>query len=164
MSTTYVSNIKLRSSNTILTFEDPNAVRLSYLSSFIDNLETRLSALDSRITTLEVSGTTEPIHGGWWDAPNDFEPVVYTFTSYGDENKTTQYATGVAQTTGVIYEDYDNNLKFVEIKVTENTVASFINQTFLILENATTDGTTTNQLYDNHCQAHEIWVTINETE
>lgn len=163
MSTSYISNIKLRSSNTILTFEDPNAVRLSYLSYFINNLETRLSALNERITVLETgAAATEPIHGGWFDPANDFVPVIYTFVSYADVNKTTQYATGIAKTTGVTAIDNDNHMNFTEIEVIANSIPDFVGRKFLISSNATVNGITTNQLYNNQFEGETLYVTVEQ--
>lgn len=110
--------------------------------------------------TMIFAATTEPIHGGWYEPSNDFVSTTYEFTSYADSAKTTQYAVGTARTTGVTAVDNINQLNFTEIEVLTNSVADFVGQRFLILSNATTDGETANQLYDNTFTGINIWVTI----
>lgn len=114
--------------------------------------------------TMVFAASTEPIHGGWYEPSNDFEPTTYEFTSYADSAKTTQYAVGTARTTGVTAVDNINQLNFTEIEVLTNSVPDFVNQRFLILSNATIDGATANQLYDNTFTGINIWVTINPIE
>ena len=59
----------------------------------------------------------------------------YGFTSYDSENKTTQYAQGIAEETGVISEDG----KFTQIKVLSNDVEGFQNNIYFIQSNAKLD-------------------------
>lgn len=87
-------------------------------------------------------------------------PIIYDFTSYDSEEKTTEWGTGTAQATGVTSGDY------TQIKVLSNTPQeAFVNQTFYILTAAETDGTTAYQLYsDAGTTGTGIYVTINVHE
>ncbi len=95
---------------------------------------------------------------------------TYNFTSYSDENRTTQYATGTVETTGNTKTLDGEN--YTEVVVTNNTVAEFIDKKYYIISDAQLSLPPANkysvyQLYeyneDNDAlQPVEIWVTITQ--
>lgn len=94
--------------------------------------------LDARITALEDGET----------------PIIYSFTSYSDAEKTTEYATGTARTTGVTSGDY------TQIKVLTNSVEGFVGKKYYLLTDAKTDGTVYELFTDAGTTSAEIFVTI----
>ena len=106
-----------------------------------ERLYKTLQDLDDRITALE-GGETE---------------TVYSFTSYSDAEKTTEYATGTAKTTGVTSGDY------AQIEVLTNSVDGFVGNKYFILANAKTDGTVYELFTDAGTTSAEIFVTISTT-
>ena len=112
------------------------------------------------------------------DDPSAEKPKVitnrtYSFTSYNDVNKSTQYGIGVAKATGNTTQAKDENdeiVKYAEIIVVENdpepTDNPFIGKKLYINKEATVDGQTANQLFekkDNKIKPIEVYVTITET-
>lgn len=82
----------------------------------------------------------------------------YDFTSYDNADKTTQYASGVAEETGVISE----NGAFTQIKVLSNDVQDFVNNTYFIQSNAKLDSKAYPLFEDDAGQTPaNIYVTIN---
>lgn len=94
--------------------------------------------------------------------PINVSGVKYTFTSYDAETSGTQYATGVANLTGVtkVFNISGIDKTFNEVKIQYNTVESFNGATFYIASDATTDGTTRTQLYDADGNAQPLWVAV----
>ena len=103
--------------------------------------------------------------------PEQTEPVkTYNFTSYSDESRTTQYATGTVETTGVTRKL--NEVDYTEVKVTDNTVEAFKDKTYYIISDAqlsvpSNDEYHVYQLYEydednDTLKSVEIWVTITE--
>lgn len=84
-----------------------------------------------------------------------FEPETYSFISYDDENKTTEWGTGTVQTTDVT----ENGFTKVKI-LTNSTDQSFVNQFVYISSNAKTDGTVYPLYSDAGVTALGIYVTI----
>lgn len=86
----------------------------------------------------------------------EFEPQTYYFQSYDDAQGTTLWGSGTVQTTGV----EENN--FTQVKIlTNDTNASFINQTVFVASSAIADATTLYPLYsDAGTTAMNIYVKI----
>lgn len=81
----------------------------------------------------------------------------YSFISYDDAEKTTKWGEGTVQETGVTQDGY------TQVKVlTNNTDASFIDQTVYITSDAKTDGTAYPIYSDAGVIALNIYVTITE--
>lgn len=106
-----------------------------------ERLYKTLEDLDARITALEDGET----------------PTIYYFTSYDDAEKTTEYATGTARTTGVTSGDYS------QIKVLTNSVEGFVGNKYYIPTDAKTDGTVYELFTDAGTTSAEIFVTISTT-
>lgn len=87
----------------------------------------------------------EALHVGALDANPDPANVAYNFTSFSADGNT-QLATGVAKTTGKSLKF--NGVKYVEIVVTQNSVEGWAGRKFYIISNASADGTTKYDLYD----------------
>lgn len=86
--------------------------------------------------------------------------VVYSFVSYDDSNKTTEWGNGTVQLTGVTDEGYTQ----VEV-LTNSSDQSFVGQKFYIASDAEADGTTVYQLYsDAGTTPAGIYVTISNYE
>lgn len=88
---------------------------------------------------------------------------IYAFTSYGDENKTTEYGIGTVKTTGVVNGDY------VEVQVLENSAeetapVQFVGQKFYVI-NTANDTTAVELLKEPNTEAASqtgIFVTVQE--
>lgn len=103
------------------------------------------------------------------DDPNAEKPKavtaqIYSFTSYNNANKDTQYGVGVAKTTGVVKGDC------AEIIVTANDPEPadnpFIGRKFFVNKSAVVDGQTANQLFEynnGNMTGIDVFVTITET-
>ena len=105
------------------------------------NTKTESISVDSTHTSFTISLT----------------PIIYSFTSYDSATKDTEYGTGTAQATGVTSGDY------AQIKVLTNSVDGFEGNTYYILADAETDGTTAYQLFeDAGTTGTGIYVTISE--
>ncbi len=104
-------------------------------------------------TTIERYGIT---YYAWIEIIEPFVSVKYNFTSYGDENGETEYATGTVQTVENVTID---SIEYVKVHVLENTVTSFEGLDFLIASNAEV-GDTLYQLYDTTGVEQNIWVRI----
>lgn len=90
----------------------------------------------------------------------EFEPQTYYFQSYDDAQGTTLWGSGTVKTTGV----EENNFTQVQI-LTNDTVASFINQKVFVASNATADATTLYPLYsDAGITPLNIYVKISTSE
>lgn len=95
---------------------------------------------------------------------------TYNFTSYNDASRTTQYATGTVETTGVT--KMYNDAEYTEVKVTNNTVDGFNDNKYYILSDAKLSKPAESeyhvyQLYEydepnNTLKKASIWVTITE--
>lgn len=85
-------------------------------------------------------------------------PEIYNFTSYGDEEGTSEWGSGTVETTGVESNGY------TQVKVlTNSTDQSFVGQKFYISSNAEADDNTLYQLYsDAGTTATGIYVKISE--
>ena len=88
----------------------------------------------------------------------EFTPVEYTFISYGDAEGEREYARGKVETT----EDKKefNSVEYTGVKVTENSIESFVGQTFYIVSDAVAG--TIYQLYNAEGEAQEIWIKFEE--
>lgn len=85
-----------------------------------------------------------------------FEPVLYYFKSFGDNQGNELWGEGTVETTGV----ETNNYTEVKIK-TNSTDSNFIGQKVFIISNANPDGTTLYPLYsDAGTTAMNIYVKI----
>ena len=83
------------------------------------------------------------------------EKTVYSFTSYSDAEKTTEWGQGTVETTGVTENGY------TQVKVlTNSTDQSFVNQLVYIISTAKTDGTTYQLYSDAGTTALGIYVTV----
>ena len=83
------------------------------------------------------------------------EKVVYSFISYNDDKKTTEWGKGTVETTGVTENGY------TQVKVlTNSTDQSFVNQLVYIISTAKTDGTVYQLYSDAGTTALGIYVTI----
>ena len=83
---------------------------------------------------------------------------IFSFVSYADEEKETEWGQGTVTETGVISNDYSQ----VEV-LTNSTDQSFVGQTFYIVSNAVTDGNTVYPLYtDDGTTLANIFVTIQQ--
>jgi len=96
------------------------------------------------------------------DGDTDEGPEVeagkqFDFTSYSADGET-EYAQGVAAQTGEKRKTGDD--WFVEVEVTENSVADWVGRKFWIAATATADGTTKYPLYDADGNAAGVTVTI----
>ena len=95
---------------------------------------------------------------------------TYKFKSYSDEKRTSQYASGVVEVTGET--KMLGEVKYAEVKVTENTVEEFVNKKYYVKSDAQcskpVDGEYhVYQLYeydevDSELKKVDIWVTIYE--
>lgn len=81
--------------------------------------------------------------------------IIYSFTSYSDENKTTKWGQGTVKLTG----NTDNGYSEVEV-VTNSPESSFVGKKFYIISNAKTDGTAYPLYTDAGNTAAGIYVTI----
>lgn len=82
---------------------------------------------------------------------------IYSFVSYADANKNTQYGTGIARTTGLVKGDY------AQIQVVRNEPEeSFVGNKYYVLANSDADGTTAIQLFKKPGEPEELYVTIEE--
>ena len=98
------------------------------------------------------------------------EVKTYKFKSYSDEKRTTQYASGVVEVTGET--KMLGEAKYTEVKVTENTVAEFVDKKYYVKSDAQcskpVDGEYhVYQLYeydevDSELKKVDVWVTIYE--
>lgn len=98
------------------------------------------------------------------------EVKTYKFKSYSDEKRTTQYASGVVEVTGET--KMLGEVKYAEVKVTENTVEEFVNKKYYVKSDAQcskpVDGEYhVYQLYeydevDGKLKKVDVWVTIYE--
>ena len=98
------------------------------------------------------------------------EVKTYKFKSYSDEKRTTQYASGVVEVTGET--KMLGEVKYAEVKVTENTVKEFVNKKYYVKSDAQcskpVDGEYhVYQLYeydevDSKLKKVDVWVTIYE--
>lgn len=89
---------------------------------------------------------------------------TYKFTSYSDENKTTEYASGRVETTGETKTLDD--VEYSEVKVTHNTVDGFIDKKYYIQSNAI-PSEKAYQLYEyvnDTLTPVKIWVTVEEVK
>lgn len=83
---------------------------------------------------------------------------IFSFVSYADEEKQTEWGTGTVTETGVI----SNNYSQVEV-LTNSPEESFVGQTFYITSDATADGSTVYPLYtDDGTTLANIFVTIQQ--
>lgn len=89
--------------------------------------------------------------------PQEPEKVSYDFTSYSADGNT-EYATGVAETTGT--KQTFGNVEYAEIEVKENTVAEWLGRKFFIQADAVADGTTKYPLLDAEGNSAEVVVTV----
>ena len=98
------------------------------------------------------------------------EVKTYKFKSYSDEKRTTQYASGTVEVTGEI--KVLGEVKYAEVKVTENTVKEFVGKKYYVKSDAQcskpVDGEYhVYQLYeydevDSELKKVDVWVTIYE--
>ena len=81
---------------------------------------------------------------------------IFSFTSYADENKETEWGTGTVVETGVVSGDYS------QVEVLTNTAdESFVGQNFYIVSEAEANGTSVYELYtDAGTTSAGIYVTI----
>ncbi|MBO6123310.1 MAG: hypothetical protein J6P09_05680 [Methanobrevibacter sp.] len=85
-------------------------------------------------------------------------PEIYNFTSYSDDEGTTEWGTGTVETTGVTSNGYTQ----VQVK-TNSTDQTFVGQKFYISSDAEADGTTLYPLYsDAGTTAVGIYVKISD--
>lgn len=95
------------------------------------------------------------------ERPKPIPKHMYRFVSYNNENKTTQYGTGIAQETGVVSGDY------TQIVVLENDADTqtqkFTGKKYFVKSDAEKDGNTAYQLYtDAGTTGEDIYVTISK--
>ena len=98
------------------------------------------------------------------------EVKTYKFKSYSDEKRTSQYASGVVEVTGET--KMLGEVKYTEVKVTENTVEEFVDKKYYVKSDAQcskpVDGEYhVYQLYeydevDGELKKVDVWVTIYE--
>ena len=98
------------------------------------------------------------------------EVKTYKFKSYSDEKRTSQYASGIVEVTGET--KMLGEVKYAEVKVTENTVKEFVGKKYYVKSDAQcskpVDGEYhVYQLYeydeiDSELKKVDIWVTIYE--
>ena len=98
------------------------------------------------------------------------EVKTYKFKSYSDEKRTSQYASGVVEVTGEA--KMLGEVKYAEVKVTENTVEEFVGKKYYVKSDAQcskpVDGEYhVYQLYeydevDSELKKVDVWVTIYE--
>ena len=98
------------------------------------------------------------------------EVKTYKFKSYGDEKRTSQYASGTVEVTGET--KMLGEVKYAEVKVTENTVKEFVGKKYYVKSDAQcskpVDGEYhVYQLYeydevDSELKKVDVWVTIYE--
>ena len=98
------------------------------------------------------------------------EVKTYKFKSYSDEKRTSQYASGVVEVTGET--KMLGEVKYAEVKVTENTVEEFVGKKYYVKSDAQcskpVDGEYhVYQLYeydevDGKLKKVDVWVTIYE--
>lgn len=92
------------------------------------------------------------------------EKTPYNFTSYGDAEGTTEYATGSVKETGKTKEVTKDNVvtKYTEVQVLTNSVEDFVNRKFYIVSDAQ-PGSTIYELFveeNNELVSANIYVTI----
>ena len=119
---------------------------------------------EERISTLEPEVEPEPTP----DTESIETGETYNFTSYGDSNRTTQYATGTVTTTGIT-RTLDED-EYTEVEVTTNTVEEFIGKKYYVISNANISLPPANKYYvyrlyeyneDNDIlEPVDIWVSI----
>lgn len=93
---------------------------------------------------------------------------TYNFTSYSDQNRENQYATGTVKTTGVTKTF--NEKEYTEVEVTSNSIEGFVGKKYYMQSDAklsTNDEYNVYQLYkaaenDSTLNPVNIWVTITE--
>ena len=81
----------------------------------------------------------------------------YKFTSYSDANKTTQWATGTAETAAMPNITIDGKQLIV---VLSNTEPGYVGKKYYVASNAATNGQTAVELFDESNASANIWVTI----
>lgn len=91
---------------------------------------------------------------------------TYKFTSYNDENKKTEYATGRVKTTGETRTNRD--VEYTEVQVMQNSVDGFIDKKYYIQSDAI-PSENAYQLYEydrdsDMLKEANIWVTIEEVK
>ena len=91
---------------------------------------------------------------------------TYKFTSYNDENKTTEYASGWVKTTGETKTLGD--VEYTEVQVMQNSVEGFIDKKYYIQSDAI-PSENAYQLYEydrdgDTLKAVDIWVTVEEVK
>ena len=91
---------------------------------------------------------------------------TYKFTSYNDENKTTEYASGLVKTTGETKTQ--DNVEYTEVQVMHNDVDGFIDKKYYIQSNAI-PSENAYQLYKydeagDTLKPVDIWVTVEEVK
>ena len=89
--------------------------------------------------------------------PQVHEKVSFNFTSYSADGET-EYATGVAETTGETKTF--NEQQYVEVEVKENSVPEWVGRKFYIIADAVADGTTKYPLLDAEGNDTNVKVTI----
>lgn len=100
----------------------------------------------------ELSGESQD------DTPDEPQTSTYSFVSYDDSNKTTEWGSGTVETTGVVENGYTE----VEV-LTNSSDESFVGQKFFIASDAEADGVTAYPLYsDAGTTPAGIYVTISE--
>ena len=135
------------------------------LTKKMEYIYDKLMDHEDRISALEPETEPDPTT----DEQTE-QAKTYNFTSYSDVNRTTQYATGTVETTGVT--KMYNDAEYTEVVVTNNTVAEFIDKKYYIISDAqlsipANDEYHVYQLYEydetnDTLKSVEIWVTITE--
>lgn len=116
---------------------------------------------EERISALEPKTEATP------DKPAE-TVKTYNFTSYSDQNRENQYATGTVKTTGVTKTF--NEKEYTEVEVTSNSIEGFVGKKYYMQSDAklsTNDEYNVYQLYEaaennGTLNAVNIWVTITE--
>lgn len=122
-----------------------------------------LMKYEERISALEPKTEPEPTP----DKPAE-TVKTYNFTSYSDQNRENQYATGTVKTTGVTKTF--NEKEYTEVEVTSNSIEGFVGKKYYMQSDAklsTNDEYNVYQLYeaaenDGTLNPVNIWVTITE--
>ena len=102
----------------------------------------------------ELSGESEEDNPTSEEPNEEFTPVTYSFTSYGDANGETEYATGTVETTG------NTSGNYIEVEVKSNSVDGFVGNKYYIISTAKTDGTIYKLYTDGGRTSADIWVSI----
>ena len=89
--------------------------------------------------------------------PQGPEKVSYNFTSFSADGQT-EYATGVAETTGE--KKTFGGQEYIEVEVKENSIPEWVGRKFYIIATAAADGETKYPLYDAEGNEAGILVTI----